>query len=520
LRGVFGAELTGILHKPEGKTGSWALAVALTVFLLALTTAVFWSTAASAVVLWASRSAYNHGFLIIPISLYLIWDKRHLLRAIEPRPFYPGLLVIFASALAWLIAHSTNILEGEHFALVGMFQGIVMTVFGLALYRAMILPMTFLWLMVPTGTIFYGVLQKIATVISVFLLKITGIPVFSEGVQVEVPSATYIIAPGCSGLNFILTGLAMSLLYAYIMYTGLRKRLIAIGVMLFVALIANAFRIYFIIALAEWTDRKVDIVDDHLLYGWGFFAVILALMGWFGMRYADPVKPMRTDRPAAPVRLRPLLVASVVVLIGVLSAPFYSSAFIGKTRSEARVEIFQPIDEVWSTFYSGSRWAPGFRNANGELRGRIDADPQIEIYLAYYASQWPGHELIANGNVVYDQDFWRQASVETRSIETPAGKVDFNFVRVRSLTSDRLVAYTYWVGGEYSASALQAKVNQALASLLRKRPDAAVIAVSLPMERDIEATTSLLIDYLSKTSLYESLDFAAKQGLAPLEEGG
>ncbi len=503
--------MTDILHKQDANDRHWFLLVGLTLTMLAVTVALFWSTATSAVALWSSRSAYNHGFLILPISLYLIWDKRHVLTTIEPRPFHPGLIIIVGSVAAWIVARAMNILEGEHFALVGMFQGIVLTVLGLNLFRALILPMTFLWLMVPTGTIFYPLLQKIATVLSVFLLDVSGIPVFSQGYQVEVPSALYIIAQGCSGLNFLLTGLAMSLLYSYVMYTNLRKRLMAIGVMLLVALFANAIRIFFIIALAEWSNQKVDIVDDHIIYGWGFFAIILVIMGIIGMRFADPVRPMKTDRPAVGFKRVPLVIACAFVFVGLAFGPFYDSFMLQNERNEKSVEVLKPIDEIWEMVGVVSSWHPRFQNPNGELRGRIAASPHVEVYVAYYASQWPGHELVSNGNYLFDPDHWWKISEENRSLPTPAGEVEFGFVHLRSINKERLVAYSHWVDGKYTASALVAKTRQAKASLLRGRPDAALISVSLPIDSDTATAKSRLEEYLSQTNLYESLDLAASQ---------
>ena len=48
--------------------------------------ALFFETAASAVHLWWSISTYNHAFLILPIALWLIWDKRHDWMRIVPQP--------------------------------------------------------------------------------------------------------------------------------------------------------------------------------------------------------------------------------------------------------------------------------------------------------------------------------------------------------------------------------------------------------------------------------------------------
>lgn len=129
---------------PPGGLYGWRLALILLCAALALTFAVYSASAASAVDLWWNRSSYNHGFLIIPISLYLVWDKREALAAMTPRPWAPGLLVILMFSLAWTLSRAAGINEGEHFALVGVIEGVVLAVLGRQLFLSMILPMAYL----------------------------------------------------------------------------------------------------------------------------------------------------------------------------------------------------------------------------------------------------------------------------------------------------------------------------------------------------------------------------------------
>lgn len=308
----------------------WAPTLACLAVLFFWTVLLYWPAVANAVYLWAHRSSYNHGFLIIPIAAYLIWDRRAVLAPLVPRPWLPGLPGLLAASALWFVVHAMGIMEGEHFLIVGLFQAIVVTLLGWRLYWALLLPMNYLWLMVPTGTLFFPVLQKLATDISAWLLWVSGIPVFAEGTLISVTTGDYLVAEGCSGLNFILSTLALAPLYATFVYASMRKRLIAVAIALVASVFANAFRIFAIIALAEFTDRQIDIVDDHLLYGWGFFLVVLGLMGWVGLRFADPDTP-RDDLseegpPSAdltPHPLRRILGVTVLAAIALALLPLY-----------------------------------------------------------------------------------------------------------------------------------------------------------------------------------------------------
>lgn len=248
----------------------WMPALCLLGVTFAVAIALHWAAIVTAIDLWATRSTYNHGFLILPIAFYLIWDRRHALQIMTPQPILFGALGVFVASAVWLFARSAGLMEGEHFVIIALFQGIVLTLLGWRLYWAMLLPMNYLWLMVPTGTLFFPFLQGIATILTDFLLHLFGFVTYSEGFVILAPTGAYIIAEGCSGLNFILSTLALAPLYATFIYSSMRKRIIAVAIALVVSVIANAVRIFAIIAIAEATDRKIDIVDDHLLYGWGF----------------------------------------------------------------------------------------------------------------------------------------------------------------------------------------------------------------------------------------------------------
>src|ERR1700743_1155563 len=66
-----------------------------------------------AVQVWDESTAYNHCFLIIPISAYLIWERRKALAASSPHP-NPWLLpAMIPVGLIWLFAEKMQILEGR-----------------------------------------------------------------------------------------------------------------------------------------------------------------------------------------------------------------------------------------------------------------------------------------------------------------------------------------------------------------------------------------------------------------------
>jgi exosortase len=174
-----------------------------------------------------------------------------------------------------------------------MIAALTVTAIGLARAAHFWLAIAYLFLLAPTGTPLLPYLQTVTTTLAVFFLQIGQIPFFVDGNLIEVATGNYIVAPGCAGLNFVLALATVAPLFAVLMYDSWRKRLIAIALMMAMVPIANGFRVFAIIAIAEYTNRAIDITADHLLYGWLFFSAVVLVMFWIGSRFADP--PRRAD---------------------------------------------------------------------------------------------------------------------------------------------------------------------------------------------------------------------------------
>src|SRR5437762_11202211 len=64
--------------------------------------ALYWRVAAKLVFDWAHDGNYSHGFFIIPLSIYLAWERRQRLAAAAVDPSLFGLVVVAGSLLVLL----------------------------------------------------------------------------------------------------------------------------------------------------------------------------------------------------------------------------------------------------------------------------------------------------------------------------------------------------------------------------------------------------------------------------------
>lgn len=285
--------------------------------------ALYFSTVTSAIHLWNDSAAYNYAYLIFPISLALIWMERGELLRATPQPTFWGAAAGAAFSLVWLVGEVLDIDEGQHIAFVGMMQGLALGLLGWRLYRFLAFPLLYLFFLVPTGTFLLMPLQTLAHWANVLLLKASGVPVYAEGMLIQVPAGSFLVEPGCAGLNFLLVAFALSLLYGRLTYASTFARVMCVVAALSISIIANIVRIYLIIGLAQFTDRRIDITADHIVYGWGFFGVVMLFAMWVGNRInAAPAGPHVL--PAAPEQSVPVsrvALASVAFVVAVAFSP-------------------------------------------------------------------------------------------------------------------------------------------------------------------------------------------------------
>ena len=78
--------------------------VAACLFAVCAIVALHWSTAASIVAIWLRSETFAHGFIVIPICLWLAWRKRAELAATPAKPWWPGLVVVVGGSAIWLVA--------------------------------------------------------------------------------------------------------------------------------------------------------------------------------------------------------------------------------------------------------------------------------------------------------------------------------------------------------------------------------------------------------------------------------
>ncbi len=435
---------------------------------------------ASLVAVWSSTVAYRFLFLVPLLSLYFLWLRWPDVAALPPRPSALGLAYAAPFGALWLFAEATQLSVAAQVSAVGMLQAVFLTVLGWQIVRRLLFPLLLLWLMVPVGDLLTPTLIELTTAFTIGLLKIAGLPAVSDGNLLVAGGARYAIIRECSGLDFLLGNLLVSLVFANLLYHRARKQLAYVLAGVAVAILANNLRTASVILI---TDGGFDLASNHEAYGWFVFLLAMLLQMAVGLRYRDEPAAAPAARPANGASSAARLAGAVggIVVVAALG-PAYASLALGQDATPAEVRLCLPPTLYSAPDSSGDAgaWRPEFPAANARLQRLIAAGVQpVDVFVAYYWRQGPGRKLIAWNNRLHDGRQWRYMASGTDTARLAGAPLRVATERLTGPAGQRrLVWYWYWVDGRFVDRPWQVKLRQARAELFGGDRRSALVALA------------------------------------------
>ncbi|HXJ00611.1 MAG TPA: exosortase A [Micropepsaceae bacterium] len=495
--------------------GSLAALVGLILF-------VFQFEVVNAVQVWWVYPAYSHCFLIIPISAWLVWEKRDTLARMTPAVAPKALFVIVPLMLMWLGGKFGTINEARQFAVIGLIEVAILAMLGTRVFRVILFPALYLFFLVPAGQYLIPPMQDFATAFTDVGLTLLGIPHFTEGNIIELPNAVFQVAEACAGLRFLIATLALGVLFAHLTYRKWYKIAVFLAACVIVPLIANGFRCLGIIVLGYLTNDVAAIDADHIVYGWVFNVAILLVLGFLGSLFRDP--PPKTEETSdinvRPVSRTTLFALAAGTAFAVSSGP--ALAYWHDSRPIiANAEILtSPLTIApWTAARPAQNWRPIYDNRDLEFITSLTPDTSdthaVDIAVEYYGRIREGHSPVASSNRLWEGGFWHQT--ESHDVVTNIGSspLRLNEAVLSSVSEKRLVWSVYWMDSRFVTSGLAVKLLQ-LKTIFTGNESAAVIALSTPIEGVQEdARTRLRTALTALSELSAHLAAAGRPGAMP-----
>lgn len=509
------------MNKPlisHSENRHWRAYLGLTLVSLLLLLWIYLETAQSLLAIWQSSETYAHGYIIFPVSLFLIWRERAYLGTLTPHPSASGLLALALLALGWLIAESVSVQVLSQYMFVAIISALVASLLGWRIVRAISFPLLFTLLAVPFGDIFLRPMMDFTADFTVHALQLTGIPVFREGNHFSLPTGEWSVIEACSGLRYLIASFTLGCLYAHLNYRSRLRKLAFVAASIIAPVIANGIRAYLIVLIGHFSNMRLATGVDHLIYGWIFFGLVMFLLFWAGSFWREDNERASADNLTSDGTGYGTLKVScfaVAALSIAWAAPLYLHHLQQQSFNPTPVTLTLPQTlHNWTAAPPASGLKPSFPGASATLLQEYrNGDQIIGVYLAFFRSQHAGAETISSQNIIarIHSTEWNIVSESVHDLHGEPGRVLQNQLL---LGNNKMLAWQwYWIGGTPTANDFVAKALQAKQRLTGNGDAGADIVIFAPHNIRNEEITAIMENFvaLANPAIQQSLLAASKQ---------
>lgn len=451
---------------------------------------VFAPTFIQMVRVWSQSSSYTHSFLVLPLVLFLIWQRRANLAATPLRPFLPAAILAAGAGFVWLVAELASAVTPGFFAVVSLMPLTVAAVLGWRWAKVVIFPLALLFFAVPFGELFVPTLMQWTADFTVSALRISGVPVYRDGQNFVIPSGSWSVIEACSGVRYLLASTFAGALYAWQMYRSPVRRAAFFIASIFVPIVANWLRAYLIVMLGHLSDNRIATGVDHLIYGWIFFGVVIVAMFAVGAIWREDHLPQSHARALlsanfsadAPAVHWPRVGQAAMLTVAILLVWPVAASLLAQPLAERSLPALDIESRAGWTRIAAmpTSWRPQLQAPAREREFAFEKNGQkVGVYVGVYRNQRQGSELVSSMNrlIPPDSEQWISLATGVRSIEFDRHALSVRTERFRG-PNETFVAWRWYQLGTFAtASDVRAKLDLALDRLLRRDDTSAWVAV-------------------------------------------
>jgi exosortase A len=492
------------------------------VLLFAWVLVLYFPTTLSMVSIWYRSDTFAHGFVIFPIFLYFLWRQRDELAAIESAPCLPALLGIAGAGGVWLIGERVSAAVVSQMAMIAMIPFAVWAVLGTRVATSLGIPLAFLFFAVPFGEFLIPRMMDWTADFTVTAIKFSGVPIYREGNYFQIPTGSWSVIEACSGFRYLIASFMVGCLYAYLTYRSTRRRVAFAAISLIVPIFANWLRAYMTVMIGHIFGNNVAEGVAHIIYGWVFFGIVMALLFWIGSRWREDETPIKVSNatPPSDPRMSPVSARRWPALLAVivLSAmwPLLQTSLAQDPRG-GKLEVGRIADQNGWVVVPGqsSAWRPDLSKATAELTQIFaKGGSEVTLHVAMYRDQSREAKAITSNNQLVREgnNVWKQVGADTFSAPIDGRQFSARTAVISDSRQRFAVWQWFWVDGHETSSELLATLYQAV-SVLRGRGDAvAWIVVYTPTEVGTPTASAALQQFMG--DMRGAIDAALRRAVA------
>jgi exosortase len=182
----------------------------------------------------------------------------------------------------WWAGTRSGTLWVQQLAVLTIFPALLLTIMGMPVLRILAWPVAFIGFALPVGTSADPWLQALTARFIVTGLSALGIPHHQDGLLISLPSGIWEVEPDCSGLRYLLPGLALAYACTVLIHDTVRQRAGFLAVCAVSLILANGLRALSIILAAH---LGIGMGADHRVFSYSIYGLTVVSLGWLGLRW-------------------------------------------------------------------------------------------------------------------------------------------------------------------------------------------------------------------------------------------
>ena len=405
---------------------------------------------------WWNSSTYNHMLLVPVMVAWLIAQRHEAVLQLNPVTWLPGIGGALLALLVWVLGAVSGLDLLRQTGAVALLPASVAIVLGPRVFAGLLFPLFFMAFMIPFGDEFVPPLQMITAALTIGLVRMSNIPAAIDGVFIDTPAGLFEVAEACSGVKFLIAMIALGVFVAHIGFRSWHRRAAFLALCVVAPILANGVRAFGTIWAAQYVGAERAGGIDHLIYGWVFFAIVIALVlglawRWFDRPADSPMLDIETIEHSALLGRLEAIGSGKPNVVGAAFVCTVLAALLWVRTSDGRIaelpaQIALPQVNGWSRidYVPIYPWEPRASGADHRLLGRYQDSQgrQVDVFVALYGEQREGKEAGGFGEGALRADAgwsWMGAGDGV-----PNARVE----RLRSERGSERVAETYYRTGD------------------------------------------------------------------------
>lgn len=415
--------------------------------------------------LWTTDEQYGHGFLVVLLLAYLIYERRESL-IIERLNFaWLSVPISFFALAFFLLGDVSGISVVSKYGVWFFMISVVFAIGGYSLFYRLLVPIFIVFILIPlpdpVGPSLTAQLQFISSKLGVWVIRAFGGYVYLEGNVIDMGGKVkLLVAEACAGLRYLFPLMSVGAIVVYVMRAPTWMRWVIFLSTIPITIFLNSFRIGVTGLLVDkWGEQHTE-GFLHFFEGWIVFIfalIILCIEIWVLIKLSpsttsmanafvvEPTKSQKKDH--AQNKKRGVLTLNLVVFCMTIALV---SSIILASRTEAIVKRASltsfPLSVAgWKGYESPIQedvikvaGATDYFHANFFLK---ESKP-VNVYLTYYADQKNG-QVPHSPEACLPGDGWTIVSNKPVTIQGVRKSFEANRLLIKK-GKKTIIAY-YWV---------------------------------------------------------------------------